>query len=44
MNVVMIRAAISTFGGVETAKPYQAGLAFKREIAAARAQEARHGR
>ena len=38
----MIRAAISTFGGVETGSSYQAGLAFEREIAAARAQDALH--
>ena len=42
MNVVLIRAATTTFGGVETASSYKAGLAFSREIAAARAQEARH--
>ena len=42
VNAIMIRAAISTFGGVETASSYQAGLAFKREIAAAEAQDALH--
>jgi nitrogen fixation protein FixH len=42
MNAVLIRAATTTFGGVETASAYKAGLAFKNEIAAAQAQEARH--
>jgi nitrogen fixation protein FixH len=41
-NAVMIRAATSTFGGVETESSYQAGRAFAREISAAHAQEARH--
>jgi len=40
VNVVMIRAAVSTFGGIETENAYQAGLAFAREIAAVEAQEA----
>jgi len=38
-NAIMIRAAVSTFGGVETASSYQAGLAFARESAAAQAQD-----
>jgi nitrogen fixation protein FixH len=42
VNVVMIRAAVSTFGGLETESSYQAGLAFAREAADARAQDARH--
>lgn len=42
VNGIMIRFAVSTFGGVETASAYQAGLAFSRETAAARAQDARH--
>ena len=42
VNAVMIRAAISTFGGIETANAYQAGLAFAREIAAVEAQDALH--
>ena len=41
-NAIMIRAAVSTFGGVETSSSYQAGLAFKREAAAARAQDQLH--
>ena len=39
-NAIMIRAAITTFGGVETGSAYQAGLAFKHETAAAQAQDA----
>ena len=41
-NGIMIRAAISTFGGVETGSAFQAGQAFKHDIEAARAQESRH--
>jgi nitrogen fixation protein FixH len=44
VNAVMIALAVSTFGGVETASSYQAGLAFAREIAAAQAQDARSWR
>jgi len=42
VNAVLIGAAISTFGGLDTANPYEAGLSFAREIAAAQDQEARH--
>jgi nitrogen fixation protein FixH len=41
-NGIMIRAAVTTFGGVETASSYQAGLAYGREAAAAQAQSALH--
>lgn len=41
-NAIMVRAAVSTFGGVETSSSYQAGLAFRRETAAAHAQDERH--
>ncbi len=41
-NGIMIHAAVSTFGGVETSSSYQAGLAFAREAEAARSQEALH--
>jgi len=41
-NAIMIRAAVSTFGGVETSSSYQAGLAFERDAAAARAQDELH--
>jgi len=41
-NAIMIRAAVSTFGGVETSSSYQAGLAFEREAAAAHAQDQLH--
>jgi nitrogen fixation protein FixH len=44
VNAVMIRAALTTFGGVETASAYQAGQVFEREAAAARAQDARQWR
>jgi nitrogen fixation protein FixH len=42
VNAIMIRAATSTFGGMETASSYQAGLAFGREVAAAQRQDALH--
>jgi len=42
VNAVMIRAAVSTFGGLETDSSYKAGLAFAREIAAADAQGRQH--
>jgi len=42
VNIVMIRIAVSTFGGVETENAYQAGLAFTHEIAAADTQETLH--
>jgi nitrogen fixation protein FixH len=42
VNAVMIGAAISTFAGLESDSPYQAGLAFDAEIAAARSQHALH--
>jgi nitrogen fixation protein FixH len=38
-NGILIRAAVTTFGGVETSSSYQAGLAFARETAAAHAQD-----
>jgi nitrogen fixation protein FixH len=41
-NGIMVRAAVSTFGGVETASSYQAGLRFTRDAAAARAQDELH--
>jgi nitrogen fixation protein FixH len=37
----MVRAATSTFGGLETANPYQAGLAFNRDHDEAIAQDER---
>jgi len=42
VNGIMIRAAVSTFGGVETGSAFQAGQAFKHDIEAARAQHSRH--
>jgi nitrogen fixation protein FixH len=41
-NAILIRAAVSTFGGVETSSSYQGGLAFARNAAAARAQDDLH--
>src|SRR4051812_21760361 len=41
-NAILVRAAVSTFGGVETSSSYQAGLAFARNAAAARAQDDLH--
>lgn len=38
-NGAMMAAAITTFGGVETASSYQAGLAFARETSAVEAQD-----
>ena len=38
-NAVLIRAAVSTFGGVEAGNAYQAGLAFARERTEAAAQD-----
>jgi nitrogen fixation protein FixH len=41
VNAIMVRAATSTFGGAETSSSYKAGLAFRQETDAARAQDAR---
>jgi nitrogen fixation protein FixH len=41
VNGVMIYAAVSTFGGVETGNAYRAGLAFAQDIADAQQQDAR---
>jgi nitrogen fixation protein FixH len=41
VNGVMIALAIGTMPGLETEKPYQAGIAYNVEIEAARAQAAR---
>src|SRR5262245_38384999 len=39
VNAVMIRFAVSTFGGVETTSAYQAGLAFRHETSAMKEQD-----
>jgi nitrogen fixation protein FixH len=39
-NAVMIRAAVSTFRGVEVASSYKAGLRFGQDVADVRAQDA----
>jgi nitrogen fixation protein FixH len=42
VNGVLVRAAISTFGGVETISSYKAGLQFEHEMAVAERQDALH--
>lgn len=42
VNAVMIKAATSTFGGVETSSSYKAGLMFERDVARAVQQDALH--
>jgi len=44
VNGVLVKAATSTFGGVETSSSYKAGLMFKQDIAAASEQDALHWR
>jgi len=44
VNAIMIREAVTTFGGLETSSAYREGQKFEREIAAARAQESRQWR
>ena len=44
VNALMVYYALSTFRGEVADHPYEAGLAFNSEIAAARAQEARNWR
>jgi nitrogen fixation protein FixH len=44
INLVMLHAAISTFGGTATPSSYEAGLKFTAEEAAVAAQDARHWR
>lgn len=40
VNAFMAHAALTTFGGVETASSYQAGQTFEREVALAKLQDA----
>ena len=42
VNAVLIKAATSTFGGVETSSSYKAGLMFEREISRAERQDELH--
>lgn len=44
VNAVMVKAATSTFGGLQTPSSYKAGLMFKDEIASAERQAALHWR
>jgi nitrogen fixation protein FixH len=41
-NAVMVKAAMSTFGGVQTTSSYKAGLAFGQDVARAGQQDALH--
>lgn len=42
VNGVLVRAAISTFGGVETLSSYKAGLQFEQEVGLVERQDALH--
>jgi len=42
VNAVMVKAATSTFGGVETSSSYKAGLMFEQEVAKAEQQDELH--
>lgn len=42
VNAALVRFATSTFGGIEVASSYQAGLKFRDDIAQARRQDALH--
>jgi nitrogen fixation protein FixH len=42
VNGIMVRAAISTFGGVETLSSYKAGLQFEQEVGLVERQDALH--
>lgn len=41
-NGMLVHKALSTFGGVETDSSYRAGQLFERDVAMAKAQDARH--
>jgi len=42
VNAVLVKAATSTFGGVETSSSYKAGQMFEQEVARAERQDAKH--
>ena len=42
VNALLVQAATSTFGGLETGSSYKAGLMFAQEMALGRRQEALH--
>ena len=44
VNAVMVKAAMSTFGGVQTTSSYKAGLMFGQDVAQAEQQDALHWR
>ena len=43
VNGVLVRAATSTFGGLETQSSYKAGLMFEQEVAKAERQDELNG-
>jgi nitrogen fixation protein FixH len=42
VNAVLVKAATSTFGGVETSSSYKAGLMFEKEVVRAEQQDELH--
>jgi nitrogen fixation protein FixH len=44
VNGLLVQAATSTFGGLETLSSYKAGLMFKQEVESAERQDAMHWR
>ena len=42
VNAVLVKAATSTFGGVQTTSSYKAGLMFEQDVARAEQQDALH--
>jgi len=44
VNAVLVQAATSTFGGLQTGSSYKAGLMFKEDVALAQRQDALHWR
>src|ERR1044072_2259391 len=42
VNAVMVKAATSTFGGVEATSSYKAGLMFEQDVARAEQQDELH--
>jgi len=42
VNAVLVKAATSTFGGVQTTSSYKAGLVFEQDVARAEQQDALH--
>jgi len=42
VNAILVKAATSTFGGVQTTSSYKAGLMFEQDVARAEQQDALH--